>query len=124
MISSDYQESKNVDTSGPSIMPNTRTASATLHVVSGIAVNWLLPVSGRCVPRHTRLEVAAGGPAHLRSVQFFADIRRVAVDRSGDQGLWSAAATLKPGRHLLVATAVDAKGRTGSARHMVRVCSA
>jgi len=124
MISSDYQESKNVDTSGPSIMPNTRTGSAKFRVVAGVAVDWLLPVSGRCVARRTRVEVAAGGPARLTSVRFSVDGRRAAVDRTGEQGLWSSTVRLKAGRHVLVATAVDARGRSSSARRMVRVCGA
>jgi minor extracellular serine protease Vpr len=124
MISSDYQEAKNIDTSGSSIMPNTRTASAKLRVVAGIAVDWLAPVGTVCVARRTKLEVAAGGPAPLTSVRFSVDGRWVGVDRSSDQGLWASTVTLKPGRHALVATAIDAKGRSASTRHMVRVCSA
>jgi minor extracellular serine protease Vpr len=124
MISSDYQEAKNIDTSGAKIMPNTRTASAAVHVVAGIAVDWLVPNGNACVARRAKLEVAAEGPARLDAVRFLVDGRRAATDRTGDQGIWASTVTLKRGRHVLVATAVDAKGSTASARRIVRVCGA
>ncbi len=123
MIASDFQESKNIDTSGPSIMPNTRTASATLHVVAGVTADWLLPGRGTCVPRRARLEVAAGSPHGVVRVSFAVDGRRRAVDRSGEQGLWWATLTLAHGRHAITATAVDRRGRTAVVRRMVTACS-
>jgi hypothetical protein len=123
MISSDYQEAKNVDTSGSSIMPNTRTASASLHVVAGAAVDWLLPATGSCAPAHSRLEVAAGAPAGIAEVRFAIDGRRVALDRRPVYGIWDATVRLGAGRHVLVATALDHKRRAVSARRSVRTCS-
>ncbi|HET8528761.1 MAG TPA: S8 family serine peptidase [Gaiellaceae bacterium] len=122
MISSDYQETKNVDTSGRSIMPNTRTASGTLHVVARVAVDWLLPASGTCAAPRTRLEVAAGAPAGVARVRFAVDGRRAAVDRRATDGLWSATVRLPRGRHVLAATAVDRKGRSATVQRMVRTC--
>ena len=117
MMSSDFQESKNVDTQGSKIMPNTRTAGASMQVVSGVAVDWLLT---QC----RRLEAAAGSPARVRSVRFDVDGRRVATVQHGVGGIWSASVRLTHGRHVLVATAVDAKGRTATARRIVGTCSA
>jgi hypothetical protein len=124
MISSDYQESKNVDTSGAKIMPNTRTVTAALHVVRGVSVDWLLPTGGACTPRRTRVEVTAGSPRGVAAVRFAVDGRRVATERAGDQGLWSASLRLPPGRHAITATAVDAGRATAAVRRIVRVCGA
>jgi minor extracellular serine protease Vpr len=117
MMSSDFQESKNIDTQGSNIMPNTRTAAAAMHVVSGLAVDWLLT---QC----RRLEVAAGSPARVTSVRFEVDGRHVVTARHGPDGFWSANVRLARARHVLLATAVDAKGRKSSARRIVGTCSA
>ena len=124
MLASDFQEAKNIDTSGRSIMPNTRTASATLHVVAGMSVNWLLPLSGTCGTRRTRVQVTADGPRRIGHVAFSVDGRRAASVYGDRQGIWSTAVSLKRGRHVLVATAVDVKGHRASARRMVRTCGA
>jgi minor extracellular serine protease Vpr len=116
MISSDYQEAKNVDTEGAQIMPNTRTRTVTLRVVSGATVNWLL---GTC----RQLEVTAGSPRGVTVVRFSVDGRVVATARHGLHGVWSAAARLSRGTHTVVATAVDNSGRTAVATRMVRACS-
>jgi hypothetical protein len=124
MLSSDFQEAKNVDTSGRAIMPNTRTASATLHVIAGATVDWLLPLAGGCGGRRTPVKVTAGGPRPIARVTFTVDGRRVATARKGVQGVWSSAVPLKRGRHVVVATAVDTKGKAASARRIVRSCGA
>ena len=123
MITSDYQEAKNIDTIGPSIMPNTRTALVKLHVVAGAAVDWLLPTQGVCVQRRQLLLVAASGPGGLSSVHFSVDGKRRAVVRHGDVGIWSKTVSLSRGTHTVVATAFAAKGKTtASARRTLRVC--
>jgi hypothetical protein len=116
MISSDYQEAKNVDTEGAQIMPNTRTRTVTLHVVAGVTVNWLV---GTC----TRLEVAAGSPRRVSAVRFSVDGRVVATAHHGVNGVWSATAKLSRGAHAVVATAVDSGGRSAVARRRVDGCS-
>jgi hypothetical protein len=123
LIASDFQESKNVDTSGSKLMPNTRTDHAQLRVVAGVTADWLLPATGRCTARRARLEVVAGSPAGVARVEFAVDGKRRATDHSGNQGLWSAAVALKPGKHVLVATAVDNKRRGASVRRIVRTCN-
>jgi hypothetical protein len=116
MVSSDYQEAKNVDTEGARIMPNTRTRTVTLQVVRGATVNWLL---GTC----TQLDVAAGSPRRIAVVRFSVDGRVVATAHHGVHGIWSATTRLRRGRHAVVATAVDDGGHTAVAKRMVRACS-
>jgi hypothetical protein len=115
-MSSDYQETKNIDTASATIMPNTRTASAMLRIVDGVTVSWLLANCGT-------LEVAAGSPSDVRLVRFAAAGRTVATVRDRVHGLWTARVRLPHGAGAVVATAVDAHGRTASARRIVRSCS-
>ena len=123
MIASDYQEAKNIDTLGPSIMPNTRTSVVTMRVVRGAAVDWLAPTAATCVRARARAVVAASAPGRVASVRFAVDGRQVAVDRSGDQGVWSARLpALKRGAHTLAATAVAANGNRATARRRVQAC--
>lgn len=116
MMSSDFQESKNVDTQGSKLMPNTRTAGAPVRVVAGVTVDWLI---AQC----TRVSVTAGSPRGVTAVQFLVDGRRLATTRHGVQGIWSARVHLAHGRHVLVATAVDAEGAVASAPRRVGGCS-
>jgi minor extracellular serine protease Vpr len=124
MVASDFQESKNVDTVGDKIMPNTRTASAGMRVVAGVAVDWLSPAG--CLRRGARAMVAAGGPAPLVRVRFLLDGKTFATDRRDDQGIWSAAIErrLAAGKHVLAAVASDRKGRSARAAVTLRTCSA
>ena len=122
MLSSDYQEAKNIDTVGPSIMPNTRTAAAKLHVVAGPAVDWLLPATGVCVQKPERVVVAASAPGKVSSVRFSVDGKRVAVLHRGSLGIWTTDISLEQGTHVVIATAVDAKGKTASERRVMHRC--
>jgi hypothetical protein len=123
MLSSDFQEAKNIDTVGPSIMPNTRVAYAQMSVVAGAADDWLLPVSGNCVQRKTSLVVAASAPGGVASVRFAVDGKVRATVKKSIQDLWATTVSLARGKHTLVATTVGKKGQTASARRTVRVCS-
>jgi hypothetical protein len=122
MISSDYQEAKNVDTVGPSIMPNTRTGSAMLHVVTGAAVDWLVPRVGVCGPVRQSLVVAASAPGKVSSVRFTIDGKRSARAHEIDPGVWTVTVSLSRGKHSVVATAVGATHTTASRARTVRVC--
>ena len=123
MISSDYQEAKNIDTVGPSIMPNTRTGRASLHVVTGAALDWLLPGVGVCEPARQTLTVAASAPGGVSSVRFAVDGKRPARAHKVALGIWTTTTSLSRGRHSVVATAVGAKHRTAREARTVRVCS-
>jgi minor extracellular serine protease Vpr len=127
LVSSDYQEAKNVDTVGTSIMPNTRTASSRLRVVAGTAVDWLLPTGAACLAKRQQLVVAASSARGIERVLFAIDGKRAAVVRKGASGLWRATvstARLARGRHTIQATAVDRAGRSASTQRIVRLCRA
>jgi subtilisin family serine protease len=126
MLSSDYQEAKNTASVSENVLPNTSVAELRVNVVNGPAVTWLFPERGECVAKRAGLVVTAGSTARVRSVRFFADGRRVGVDRSGPSDLFAATwkrGGAKRGTHLLRAVVVDAKGRTAAAERTVRVCS-
>ncbi len=104
MVSSDFQEAKNIDTVGPSIMPNTRTASTELHVVAGTAVDWLVPAAGACLAKSQRLVVAASSTRRITAVRFTVDGKQKAVVRRPVAGLWGSTlvtTALRHGRHTL-----------------------
>jgi hypothetical protein len=125
MISSDFQEAKNIDTVGPGIMPNTRVGTAQLRVVAGPAVDWLSPSANTCVEKRQRLVVAASAARPLAAVRFAVDGRRFAVARAGEQGLWRATlpARLAHGTRTLTATAVDVRGERASATRTIHACN-
>jgi len=124
--SSDFEEAKNVDTTGTAIMPNTRFAAARLHVVSGVAVNWLVPETQACLAKAQRLVVVASSSSAVKLVRFAVDGRNVAVAKTSAAGVfgatWTGSAAASHGKHSLTATAVDAGGRTGSAQRVVVSC--
>jgi subtilisin family serine protease len=125
MLSADYQEAKNVDTIGPSTLPNTRTKTERIMVLKGAAVDWLAPARGACVAERQRVVVAASSPSRLAAVRFAVDGSRVAVVRAGHQGLWAAAINTKKltrGPHAFEAVTAGTRGRAVSQRLMVHVC--
>ena len=122
--SSDFQEAKNIDTAGTSIMPNTRAISVVLHIVRGPAVTWLTPAPGACLAGSQRLEVAASG---AREVRFQLDKGTVAIVRNGHWGIWSttiSTAKLARGVHVLTAVALGTTGGAATERRSVRACHA
>jgi subtilisin family serine protease len=122
---SDFQESKNVDSVGDEIMPNTSFRRVRITGVSGPALTWVAPAENQCVGKTAGLIVVATSSKRLRSVRFFADGKQVAVDRKGTadlyNGSWKRGSASK-GKHLLRAVALDASGRTLAATRHVRVC--
>jgi minor extracellular serine protease Vpr len=125
LVASDYQEAKNVNTSGQDVMPNTTFVPATLRVVAGPTVQWLVPERQECLARRAPLTVVAGSSARIRSVAFLDGRRRVARVLRGTAGLYSAtwnAARATRGRHVLRAVVTDVRGRTATAERVARVC--
>ena len=124
--SSDFEEAKNVDTTGTAIMPNTRFAATHLRVVSRVAVNWLVPETKTCVVKSQRLVVVASSTSAVKTVRFLVDGRKVATAKKGVAGLfaatWNGSGAAKHGKHSLTAVAVDKSGRTGSAQRFVSSC--
>ena len=122
---SDFQEAKNLETIGNNLMPNTAFKSVRLRAVSGPAVTWLTPVRASCVAKNEPLAVVASSNRSVRSVRFTVDGRRVAVDRRGVAGLFTAtwhSAQAKHGRHVLTAIATDGAGKRFAAERPARVC--
>jgi len=106
----DFQEAKNVNTSGSSIFPNTRIANVPIHVVNGPAITWL---GATC----TRLLVTASSTKRIREVRFAG----VGTVRRGSNGLYSIRRRSK-GSGTVRATAVDVAGRTASALTRLARC--
>jgi minor extracellular serine protease Vpr len=120
LVASDFQESKNIDTVGPSIMPNTRSTRVRVRVVAGTVVDWLVPPPGACLAKEQELTVAVSSTRPVRGVRFLLDGRTIAVGHRMD-GIWSArvsSAKTKLGKHTLVAVA----GGAASMRRIVRTC--
>ena len=125
VVASDYQEAKNVNSSGPDIMPNTTFASAGLRVVNAPTVQWLVPERNECLPAQAGLVVVAASNRAVRSVRFLDGRKRVATVRSGAGGVYSSAWTTtgaKKGRHVLRAVVTDSRGRTATAERVARIC--
>jgi hypothetical protein len=125
LAASDYQETKNVNTIGTDILPNTRFTNVKLDVVSGPALSWVAPFANACATNVTRLLVVASSTKKVSSVTFFDGKKKVGAIKNGVQGLfgkdWNTKGARK-GKHELRATARDAAGRTISATRTVRVC--
>jgi minor extracellular serine protease Vpr len=125
LTAADFQEAKNVNSVGSDILPNTAFRRAAITGVRGPAVTWVAPAPHECVARSAALVVVASSTRRIRSVRFFADGRRVGVDRSGTAGVFTGSwrtRLARGGRHELTAVATDAGGRTLTAARDVRVC--
>jgi minor extracellular serine protease Vpr len=125
VVASDYQEAKNTASIGDDVLPNTNVADIPLTVVDRPTLTWLRPEGRECVARRASLLVVASSSARVRAVRFFADGKRIAIDRSGGAELYSATwqrGGARKGEHVLRAVVVDAKGRTAAAKRIVRVC--
>ncbi len=125
IASSDFEEAKNVDTSGTSIMPNTRTVSTRLHVTNGPTVSWLTPAAGVCAAKPQPLLVETGSPAPVTGVRFLLDGHRLATGRKHGDGTWAASwpsGRATKGLHLLRAVVTDKRGHTAMATIPVRKC--
>jgi hypothetical protein len=121
----DFQESKNVDSVGDDLMPNTAFASGPISVVNGPTITWLAPEIRECVAARMPLTVVASSSVAIRSVRFLSGSKLVAVVRRGPAGLYSAVWRTKgtpKGKRLLRAFVTDARGRTAQAQRVVRVC--
>ena len=123
---SDYQETKNVNTIGPNVLPNTTYRTAKVSVVAKPTVTWLVPNAGACLNTTTRLAVIAGSTKKLKNVVFEADSKKLASKKAdATTGIafvdWKAKQAGR-GKHVLRATVRDAAGRAATAIRRVRVC--
>ena len=126
VAASDFQESKNVSTFGPNVMPNTRFRFGTIRGVRGTTMTWLLPQRRGCL-RGNRQEllVLASTTSRIRRVRFFNGRRPIGADRTGVAGLYSVmwrSRKARKGLHRLRAVAIPARGRAARTSRVVRVC--
>jgi len=122
---SDYQETKNVNSVGDDILPNTAFKAVAITGVAGPALTWVAPAANVCLGKTAGLVVVANSSKSIRSVRFFVDDKQIDVDRKGTSDVFSGSWTTRlaePGTHVLKALATDAAGRTLSATRSVRVC--
>jgi subtilisin family serine protease len=121
--SSDFQESKNVDTMGTSLLPNTRTLATKLHVVNAPTVTWLLPAGGGCVASKAGLLLTAAAPGGIKSMRFTLDGKKAGKGHSADVQLWTGKlGKLRKGKHVLAAVVANRHGRTAKAKLRFRTC--
>jgi subtilisin family serine protease len=121
---SDYQEAKNINTIGNDIYPNTQFLLRRLRVVNGPTISWVQPPSNVCALKTERLVVVADSTKKVSRVVFTDNGKRVGVVRKGTAVYavtWKTG-KLKKGKHVLLATIVDAGGRKAAAGRTVRVC--
>ena len=121
----DYQESKNVNSVGSDILPNTAYRPVGITGVPGPALTWVAPAENRCVAKIAALVVVASSTKRVRSVRFLVDGKQIEIDRNGAVDVFSGswATLLVPaGKHELRAVATDAGGRTFAATRHVKVC--
>ena len=122
---SDFQESKNLNTTGANVMPNTSFSGGTLKVVDGPAATWLTPDARECLAARADLVVLASSTAKIRSVRFLEGKKQLAVDRTGPAGLYTAVwrtGGAKKGDHTIRAIVQDAKGRKYETQRVARIC--
>jgi minor extracellular serine protease Vpr len=126
LSAADFQETKNVNTIGVNVLPNTAFAPASIKAVKGPSLSWLLPNTPACMRGSSiDLLVVADSTRAVRSVTFHDARTRIGVDRTGVSGLYSVSwklARVRKARHVVTATVRNAGGRTYSARQVVRVC--
>jgi subtilisin family serine protease len=129
LVASDFQEGKNISSTGTNLMPNTRFKTVTIHGMRGPAVTWLQPTENECVRQHTTLGLAveASSNSPVVTVRFYVDRKQIRVLRRGAAGLflttWHVDGTRR-GHHLLSALATDKHGKRRSATRGIRVCKA
>ena len=125
LIASDNQETKNVNTIGANVLPNTNFKPVKVAVVSKPTVTWLVPRGNACLRTTTRLVVVASSTKKLTSAVFRDGAKKIGARKPDSFGLsftdWKAKKASK-GKHVLRVTVRDARGRTATARHIVRVC--
>jgi minor extracellular serine protease Vpr len=124
LSASDFQETKNVSTFGPSVMPNTRRKRVSLTAVAGPAATWVLPGSGACARGTVRLLAAAGSTARVRLVRFFDGTQRIGAVRIRPSLYAASWLPARKGRHVLRVVVEDTRGRRATAQRILRIgCS-
>ena len=122
-VSSDFQESKNIDTTGGNLLPNTRTLLTKVHVVDAPTVSWLLPTNSACVPSRADLLLTAAAPGGIKSMRFFLDGKNAGKGNRGEVQLWNGKlGKLRKGKHVLEVVVTNHHGRSAKAKLRFRAC--
>ena len=119
------RKSKNVDSVGDALLPNTAFASGNITVVNRPTITWVTPEPSECAPAQAQLLVLASSTAVVRSVRFLDGRKPIATVRRGVSGLYSVAwrrGGAAKGKHTLRAIVTDAQGRKAESQRVVRVC--
>jgi hypothetical protein len=125
VAASDYQETKNINTVGNAVMPNTQYRQARLTVVNGPTVTWIEPPSSVCALKQDSLVVVAASTSSVKEVIFRDGRRTIGVDTNGPGGIYSVTwktGSLKKGVRHVTATVVDAKGHSAAAGRRLKIC--
>jgi minor extracellular serine protease Vpr len=125
MQASDYQETKNINTVGDAIYPNTAFKAVTINVVNGPTVAWVEPPPNVCALKAEQLVILGNSTKPVRQVVFSDNGKQIGVDKTGPSGIYSVlwhTKKLKAGKHDLLATLTDAAGRKDAVGRTVRVC--
>jgi len=121
LFANDYQETKNVNSVGGNLLPNSTFQEARLNVVNGPAVTWLSPQGG-CSPRTVQLLAVGSSTARAAHVVFADHGRTIARLTRNAAGVYATTWHATTGEHALTVTLVDANGRTATASRRVNVC--
>ena len=125
VLASDYQESKNINTVGNDIYPNTTFLRTKIMVVNGPTLTWIEPPAHVCALKKDRLVVVGGSSKKVKEVVFRDNGKRIGIDKSGPGGVFTATwktASLKKGVHHLTATLRDSAGGTAAAGRQLKIC--
>ena len=125
VLASDFQESKNINTVGNNLFPNTTFLQSKITVVSGPTITWLEPPAHVCALKQDRLIVVGGSNKKVKDVVFRDNGKRITTDKSGPGGVFSVTwktAGLKKGVHRLTATLRDASGGKVAAGRQLKIC--
>jgi hypothetical protein len=122
---SDYQESKNINTVGNDLYPNTAFLRSKITVVNGPTVTWIEPPAHVCALKSDQLVVVGGSNKRVKQVTFRDNGKRIGTDKRGTGGVFALAwktGALKKGVHHLTATLTDSTGHKAVAGRQLRVC--
>ena len=117
LIASDYQETKNVNTIGDDILPNTTFRHVKLTGRAWPALTWVVPGDKRvCCERRRASLVVASSTKKLTSVASF-DGKKIAIDRERPSDLFASGLETKRASQ---GQARAARGRDGRRRAHIR----
>ena len=123
---SDYQESKNINTVGNAIYPNTSFVQSKITVVDGPTVTWIEPPAHGCALKQDRLIVVGASTKRVQHIVFRDNGKRIGTDKSGPGGIYSLGwktTSLKKGVHRLTATLTDVAGHHAAAGRQLKICN-